>query len=46
VGGIGYLTIPYLNSIWFDNNSMGYLIDWLVQWGVVGAWLGWWLTRK
>ena len=43
VGGIGYLTIPYLNNIWFETHSMGYLIDAVVQWGLVGGWLGWWL---
>jgi len=45
VGFIGYLTIPYLNTIWFETNSLSYLIDVLVQWGLVGAWLGWFLTR-
>ena len=46
VGIIGYLTIPYLNSIWFDTNSIGYLVDAIVPWGLVGLWLGWWLPRK
>lgn len=46
VGIIGYLTIPYLNTIWFETPSFGYLIDALVQWGLVGGWLGWFLTRK
>jgi len=46
VGAIGYMTIPYLNTIWFKDNSMGYLIDAVVAWGLVGAWLGWWLNRK
>jgi hypothetical protein len=46
VGIIGYLTIPYLNSVWFEGSSMGYLVDALVQWGLVGAWLGWWLPKK
>jgi hypothetical protein len=45
VGLVGYLTIPYLNSIWFETSSLGYLIDAVVQWGVVGLWLGWWLPR-
>lgn len=45
VGLIGYLTIPYLNTIWFEGPTMGYLIDSVVQWGLVGAWLGWWLNR-
>lgn len=46
VGIIGYLTIPYLNSIWFETSSMAYLIDALVAWGLVGLWLGWWLPRR
>lgn len=46
VGLIGYLTIPYLDSIWFENNSMGHLIDSVASWGLVGTWLGWWMTRK
>lgn len=46
VGGIGYLTIPYLKSIWFESNSISYLIDVVVQWGLIGFWLGWWLPRR
>lgn len=46
VGAIGYLTIPYLNAVWFDTNTMGYLVDVVVGWGLVGAWLGWFLPRK
>ena len=46
VGAIAYLTIPYLNSIWFESNSLGYVVDLVAQWGLVGAWLGWWLPRK
>ncbi|MBV6440627.1 MAG: hypothetical protein DYG98_16955 [Haliscomenobacteraceae bacterium CHB4] len=46
VGAIAYLTIPYLNSIWFESNTIGYLVDLVMQWGLVGAWLGWWLTRR
>jgi len=46
VGTIGYLTIPYLNSIWFDNNTMALLLDTGVQWLLVGAFLGWALNRK
>jgi hypothetical protein len=46
VGIIGYLTIPYLNTIWFETSSMGYLVDALVQWGLVGVWLGWYLPRN
>ena len=43
VGTIGYLTIPYLNSVWFEGSTIGYLIDTVVQWGLVGVWLGWYL---
>ncbi len=46
VGIMGYLTISYLHSIWFESNSIGYLIDAIVSWGLVGIWLGWWLPRK
>ncbi len=45
VGLIGYLTISYLDSVWYETNSIPYLIDALVQWGLTGAWLGWWLNR-
>ena len=45
VGVIGYLTIPYLHSIWFETNSSEHLIDAIVQWGLLGLWLGWWLPR-
>ncbi|MCF8245331.1 MAG: hypothetical protein K9J46_09265 [Saprospiraceae bacterium] len=46
VGFIGYLTIPYLNSVWFETSSFGYLVDAIGQWGLVGLWLGWYLNRK
>ena len=46
VGAIAYLTIPYLNSIWFESNTIGYLVDLVAQWGLLGVWLGWWLTRR
>ncbi len=46
VGFIGYLTICYLRSIWFEEGSIGYLVDTVVSWGIVGAWLGWWLARE
>ena len=46
VGVIGYLTISYLNSIWFEGNSIPDLIDAIIPWGVTGAWLGWWMPRE
>ncbi len=46
VGLIGYLTISYLNTIWFEGSSFPDLIDAIVSWGAVGAWLGYWLPRS
>ncbi len=45
IGLIGYLTISYLNSVWFETSSIPELIDTLAQWGLVGVWLGWYLKR-
>ena len=45
VGLIGYFTISYLNSIWFETDSLPDLIDAIVPWALTGAWLGWWLNR-
>lgn len=45
VGFISYFTIPYLNSIWFEIPTLGYLIDAIVSWSLVGALLGWYLKR-
>ncbi|MBK8955252.1 MAG: hypothetical protein IPM34_06820 [Saprospiraceae bacterium] len=45
VGFIGYLSITYTNRIWFETNSIVYLLDTVVIWGLVGCWLGWWMNR-
>ncbi|MGR3811745.1 hypothetical protein [Jiulongibacter sp. NS-SX5] len=45
VGLIGYFTIPYLNSIWFETPTLAYLLDAVGSWGLTGLWLGWWLRR-
>ena len=45
IGVIGYLLISYLNSIWFEGNSLMTLIDSIISMGIVGAFLGWWLNR-
>jgi len=45
VGIISYLTGPYINHVWFESSSIGDLIDAVVSWGLVGAFLGWWLRR-
>ena len=46
VGMIGYLSINYLDAIWFETNSLPDLLDAVVSWGLVGAWLGWWLPGR
>lgn len=45
VGLIGYFTLTYIESIWFETNSLPTLLDTLVSWGAVGLWLGWFLNR-
>lgn len=45
VGLIGYFTIDYLYYIYMGGNTIPVLIDTIVSWGLVGAWLGWWLNR-
>ena len=44
VGLIGYLTIHYINATWFETNSIPDLIDSVVGWGLVGLWLGFYLS--
>ncbi len=46
VGLIGYLTITYTYSIWYLTHTLGDLLDAFVSWGLVGAWLGWWLNKN
>jgi len=46
VGMISFFTTAYLDNIWFESNSIPNLIDSVVQWGIVGAWLGFWLNRN
>ena len=46
VGAISYMTFPYLESIWFSNNTIPYLIDAAVQWTVAGLFLAWYLPNK
>ena len=45
IGLIGYFTINYLDSIWFETSSIPNLVDAIVQWGLCGVWLGWWMNR-
>lgn len=46
VGVIGYLTIPYLDSVWFENTTLAYLIDAIVPWVLCGVLFGWLLGRN
>lgn len=46
IGLIGYFTITYMHHIWFEDNTIGNLIDAIVSWGLVGAWLGFYLPEK
>ncbi len=46
VGLIGYLSDNYVSQIWFENNSMPELLDAIVQWGLCGLWLGFFMSRK
>lgn len=46
VGLIGYFTIMYQQSIWFETNSIPHLVDAVVQWGIAGSWLGWYLPKN
>lgn len=45
VGLISYFTTNYMSTIWFGVSTIGHLIDAIVQWLLVGAFLGWWLRR-
>ena len=46
VGLIIFLNAPYINYIWFQSHDIwAHLLDYVVSWGLVGAWLGWYLRR-
>ncbi len=46
VGMIVFLNAPYTNYIWYQTFDVWiHLVDALVGWGLVGIWLGWWMTR-
>jgi hypothetical protein len=46
VGLIGYLSVTYVNSIWFQTKTLVDLLDAVVSWGAIGLWLGFWLRRN
>jgi len=45
VGLIGYLSIVYIDGVWFEGSTIPDLIDAIVAWGLIGGWLGWWMNR-
>jgi len=45
VGLIGWMTVTYQESIWFETHSLPQLLDVVVQWGLTGAWLGYFLPK-
>jgi hypothetical protein len=46
-GMIVFLNVPYTNHIWFQSHDLlGYFVDLIVGWGLLGVWLGWYYGRK
>lgn len=45
IGLASYLTTSYATGIWYETVTLPDLIDAILGWGIVGAWLGWWLNR-
>jgi len=45
MGLMGFLTIPLINSFWFETSCIGDLVDAVVPWALIGVFLGWWLRR-
>jgi len=52
IGSIGtgiivFLNAPYTMHIWYGSfDLMAHFTDALLEWGIAGLWLGWWLTRS
>ncbi len=46
VGLIGYLSVTYVNAIWFQTKTLADLLDAVASWGLIGLWLGYWLRRN
>ena len=46
-GIIVFLNAPYTMHIWYGSfDLMAHFTDALLEWGIAGLCLGWWLTRK
>ena len=47
VGLIIFMNTPYVGFIWNESFDIwAYFLDYVVSWGLVGLWLGWFLTRN
>jgi hypothetical protein len=47
IGLIAFTNGPYTGHIWYPKHDINaYFVDAIVSWGLVGAWLGWWMNRK
>ena len=46
VGLIGFLSVTYVNSIWFGTKILADLLDAILSWSLIGIWLGFWLRKK
>ncbi|HEY0355365.1 MAG TPA: hypothetical protein VGC29_04125 [Flavisolibacter sp.] len=47
VGLIIFMNAPYVGFIWNESFDIwAYFLDYVVSWGLVGLWLGWFLTRN
>jgi hypothetical protein len=47
LGLIIFFNAPYVNHIWYQSFDIwAHFMDYLVSWGLTGAWLGWWFTRN
>lgn len=44
-GAIGWLTVNYIDSIWFETKTIATMINVAVCYTVMGAFLGWRLNR-
>lgn len=46
-GLIVFFNAPYIHYIWYQDADIWiHLLDAIASWGLVGLWLGWWLTRR
>lgn len=46
-GLIVFFNVPYTQAIWYEAfDTWAHLADAVISWGLVGAWLGWYLGSK